>query len=81
VCFDRFDVLILKLNFKNKKYYFNAFRTKNTLKNNHCYTTKYYINQMLHVKFTWIIRKSQLEFWRPKQMARSKSLKITFQII
>jgi hypothetical protein len=53
---------------------------KNTLKNNHCHNTKYYINQMLHVKFTWIIRKSQLEFWRRKQMARSKSLKITFQI-
>jgi hypothetical protein len=32
---NRFDVLILKLIFKTKKYYFNIFQTNNTLKNNY----------------------------------------------
>jgi len=40
MCFDRFNMLILKLNFKNKKYYFNTFQIKNTLKNNHYHNTK-----------------------------------------
>jgi len=31
---DRFDMLILKIIFKNKKYYFDAFINENTLKNN-----------------------------------------------
>jgi hypothetical protein len=29
-----FDVLIFKINFKNKKYYLNIFSSKKTLKNN-----------------------------------------------
>ena len=32
LCFERFDVLILKLNFKNKKYNFNALPAKKHFK-------------------------------------------------
>jgi hypothetical protein len=32
---NNFDMLMLKIIFKNKKYYFNIFLNKNTLKNNY----------------------------------------------
>jgi hypothetical protein len=35
-----FDVMISKIFFKNKKYYFNTIPKKNILKNNHYYIFK-----------------------------------------
>jgi hypothetical protein len=39
-----FDVLILKINLKNKKNYFDIFLSKNTLKNNYYHNAKHCLN-------------------------------------
>ena len=38
---NHFDVLVSKINFKNKKYYVNIFLIKNNLKNNFHHTSKH----------------------------------------
>jgi hypothetical protein len=39
-----FNILILKIFFKNKKYYFNIFFNKKYFKNNHNYTPEKHLN-------------------------------------
>jgi hypothetical protein len=41
-----FDVLMSKIIFKNKKYYFNTFLSENILKNNHNHTLKHPLTQI-----------------------------------
>jgi hypothetical protein len=51
---DNFDVLILKIIFKNKKnIILMCFKIKNTLKNNCYYIFKYYFKLITQVNKTW----------------------------
>jgi len=58
-----FDTLILKITFKNKKYYFNIFSSKNILKNNHYHSIKHFrLIRMVIIAIDSIFFYNLLEF-------------------